>query len=184
MKPLSDFTTPRRLIPLISRHFFPVEHPEPFVCTTGLKNGSRFPFIAHFLSSGLGLAAAAVLAGASEDSVTAGAAFFAVDAVLPCGFGSVLEASATGFAADAFTTAVFAGTSTGFAAFCTGAADTELLAVATFTSVVLVSTGLAAAVLTAAVLAAGAGALFATLGDAPSGCRVSTIFPAAPGVNS
>ena len=63
MKPLSDFTTPRRLIASISRHFLPVEQPEPFCCTTGLKNGSRFPLIAHFLSSGLGLAAE-VFAGA------------------------------------------------------------------------------------------------------------------------
>src|SRR5438270_641843 len=55
MKPLSDFTTPRRLIWPISRHFFPVEHPEPFVCcTTGLKKGSRFPIMAHFFASGLG----------------------------------------------------------------------------------------------------------------------------------
>ncbi len=29
MKPPSDFTTPRTLICPISRHFFPVEHPEP-----------------------------------------------------------------------------------------------------------------------------------------------------------
>src|ERR1700756_1354328 len=58
MKPLSLFTTPCRLICPISRHFFPVEHPEPVgCCTTGLKKGSRLPFIAHFFSSGFGLAA-------------------------------------------------------------------------------------------------------------------------------
>src|SRR5260221_6088444 len=113
MKPLSDFTTPRRLIPPISRHFFPVDHPEPLVCTTGLKNGSRFPFIAHFLSSGLGLEALADLLGVSEGSFTAGAAFFAIDAVLPCCLVSGLEASATGCAAGTFTTAPFAGTRAG-----------------------------------------------------------------------
>src|SRR5580658_4984971 len=64
MKPLSDFTTPRRLIAPISRHFFPVEQPEPPCCTTGLKNGSRFPLIDHFLSSGLG-SLAALFAGTS-----------------------------------------------------------------------------------------------------------------------
>src|SRR5467141_99868 len=53
MKPPSDFTTPRRLICPISRHFFPVEQPDPPVCeTTGLKKGSRFPVIDHFFSSG------------------------------------------------------------------------------------------------------------------------------------
>src|SRR6204780_138321 len=53
MKPLSDFPTPRKLICPISRHFFRVEQPEPVgCCTTGLKKGSRFPFIAHFFSSG------------------------------------------------------------------------------------------------------------------------------------
>src|SRR3984957_15607576 len=54
MNPFSDFTTPRKLICPISRHFFPVEQPEPDdCCTTGLKKGSRFPLIAHFFSSGL-----------------------------------------------------------------------------------------------------------------------------------
>src|SRR5260370_9460123 len=53
MKPLSDFTTPRRLICPISRHFFPVEQPDPPACdTTGLTKGSRFPVIDHFFSSG------------------------------------------------------------------------------------------------------------------------------------
>src|ERR1700736_4036110 len=73
IKPLSDFTTPRRLICPISRHFFPVEQPEPpACCTTGLKKGSLFPVIAHFLSSAFGcfgtspflLASAAGLPGA------------------------------------------------------------------------------------------------------------------------
>src|SRR5208282_759658 len=66
MKPLSDFTTPRRLICPISRHFFPVEHPDPAACcTTGLKNGSRFPVMAHFFSSGFGLAATSLLPSAA-----------------------------------------------------------------------------------------------------------------------
>src|SRR5271170_6461512 len=66
MNPLSDFTTPRRLMLPISRHFLPVEQPEPFCCTTGLKNGSRFPFIAHFLSSALGLALSPILLTSSD----------------------------------------------------------------------------------------------------------------------
>src|SRR6202045_2481361 len=83
MKPLSDFTTPRRLIAPMSRHFFPVEQPEPFCCTTGLKNGSRFPLIAHFFfSSGLGsFVAAVLLAVADAGAFTAGDAL-AVDAAI------------------------------------------------------------------------------------------------------
>src|ERR1017187_10077326 len=90
MKPVSDFTTPRRLIAPISRHFFPVEQPEPFCCTTGLKNGSRLPLIAHFFSSLGGLGAFAI---------------FATKEALACCFGSGLEADATVFAEGAFTTA-------------------------------------------------------------------------------
>src|ERR1700722_13514927 len=80
MKPASDLTTPRRLMFPISRHFFPVEQPDPVgCCTTGLKNGSRLPFIAHFLSSafGPGLAASPPLsntglgAGASATGIAA-----------------------------------------------------------------------------------------------------------------
>src|ERR1039458_6189317 len=91
MKPVSDFTTPRRLIALISRHFFPVKQPEPLVCTTGLKNGSRFPFIAHFFSSGLGLESVLVAGAgaAAAGALTAGAADFATTgAALDCCFGS------------------------------------------------------------------------------------------------
>src|ERR1700688_414592 len=52
MNPASALTTPRKWICPISRHFFPVEQPEPpLCCTTGLKKGSRFPFIAHFFFS-------------------------------------------------------------------------------------------------------------------------------------
>src|ERR1700676_3294990 len=84
MKPLSDFTTPRRLIAPMSRHFFPVEQPEPFCCTTGLKNGSRLPLIAHFFfSSGLGsLVATAFLAGAGAGALTAGLALDVDAAIL------------------------------------------------------------------------------------------------------
>src|SRR5579863_4945429 len=100
MKPLSDFTTPRRLIPLISRHFLPVEQPEPFCCTTGLKNGSRFPFIAHFLSSALGsLGAVAIsdltsdLVSPAADALSAAADLVSLAAGLADGFiGSALAA--------------------------------------------------------------------------------------------
>src|SRR5712691_10674807 len=163
MKPASDFTTPRRLIPPISRHFFPVEQPEPFVCTTGLKNGSRFPFIAHFFSSGLGgLGAFALFAEAAAGALTAGAAIFATGAplagaaltaaALACCVGSGLEACAAAFEAGALATATFAGTRAAFAPV-------------------------------AEVLTAGAGAFFATLGAASSVCRVKMNLPAGPGVN-
>src|ERR1700674_1909931 len=87
MKPVSDFTTPRRLIAPISRHFLPVEQPEPFCCTTGLKNGSRLPVIAHFFSSGLGcLVPASLLAVAGAGALMAGDALIveplAVDAAI------------------------------------------------------------------------------------------------------
>src|SRR5208283_5985845 len=66
MKPLSDLTTPRRLICPISRHFFPVEQPDPDACcTTGLKKGSRFPVMDHFLDSALGLLASSPFASTS-----------------------------------------------------------------------------------------------------------------------
>src|ERR1700726_4974795 len=82
MKAASDFTTPRRLIAPISRHFLPVEQPEPFCCTTGLKNGSRLPLIAHFFSSGLGcFVATALLAVDGAAAVTSGFAL-AVDAAI------------------------------------------------------------------------------------------------------
>src|SRR5271165_7013100 len=78
IKPLSDFTTPRRLMLPISRHFFPVEHPDPDCCTTGLKNGSRFPLIAHFFSSCLGLAESEfLLATVALAAGFAGGSFFA-----------------------------------------------------------------------------------------------------------
>src|SRR5262252_9926401 len=97
IKPLSDFTTPRRLMALISRHFLPVEQPDPCCCITGLKNGSRFPFIAHFLSSGLGFAASpGLVAAGAAAAVTAFAGapalascfpsvFAAFDGALVCG---------------------------------------------------------------------------------------------------
>src|ERR1039458_4495478 len=117
MKPVSDFTTPRRLIALISRHFFPVEQPEPSVCTTGLKNGSRFPFIAHFFSSGLGLESVLVAGAGAAGALTAGAADFATTgAAMDCCFGSGFEACATGFAADSFTAATFSAAGAAFAA--------------------------------------------------------------------
>src|SRR5271165_3903730 len=119
MKPLSDFTTPRRLIVPISRHFFPVEHPEPFCCTTGLKNGSRFPLIAHFLSSGLGsLEAASGLASvlvATLASVLASAAGAGA-----AGLVSLAAGLAGGFIGSALATTTAAFVTAGLAA---GAAD-------------------------------------------------------------
>src|SRR5208282_2253642 len=51
MNPLSQCTTPRRLMAPISRHFLPVLQPEPPAwLTTGLMNGSRLPFAAYLLS--------------------------------------------------------------------------------------------------------------------------------------
>src|SRR5450631_4277796 len=102
MKPASDFTTPRRLIAPISRHFLPVEQPEPFCCTTGLKNGSRLPLIAHFFASGLGVlgaVASALLTGAATGALTAGAAILATPVPVTWGFGSTLAAEAAGFEA-------------------------------------------------------------------------------------
>src|SRR5437762_1105754 len=102
MKPESDFTTPRKLIPPMSRHFLPVEQPEPDCCTTGLKNGSRLPLIAHFFSSGLvGLGACATLTGAPTT-----AAGFAATTVFAGCLGSAF--TAIGFAAEAFESAAFA----------------------------------------------------------------------------
>ena len=51
MKPLSECTTPRRLMAPISRHFLPVLQPEPPAwLTTGLMKGSRLPFALYLLS--------------------------------------------------------------------------------------------------------------------------------------
>src|SRR5208283_5013735 len=114
MKPFSDFTTPRKLICPISRHFFPVEHPEPVgCCTTGLKNGSRLPLIAHFFSSGFGasalLLASAALASA-EILVAAGAA------ALAAGFGAIALAATAGcFFAVGLATPLTAALATGAA---------------------------------------------------------------------
>src|SRR5205807_7778250 len=90
MKPASDFTTPRRLMFPISRHFLPVEHPEPpCCCTTGLKNGSRFPFIAHFFSSGLGCCLVASAPLLAADGLAATEAAVLVSGVaFTCCFGA------------------------------------------------------------------------------------------------
>src|SRR5579864_2442540 len=99
MKPVSDFTTPRRLMVPISRHFLPVEQPEPCCCTTGLQKGSRLPLIAHFFSSGFGLGASATFTG----TATPGAAL-AATTVLAC-FASVFAPGAPGLAAGALASA-------------------------------------------------------------------------------
>src|ERR1700733_10419306 len=117
MKPLSDFTTPRKLIWPISRHFLPVEQPEPEdCCTTGLKNGSRFPLIAHFFSSGLGVLEASMLLTGS--SPFAEILVSAAGAVLAARFEVVGLAAITESGASVFL-ATPAGC--GFAAAITGA---------------------------------------------------------------
>src|SRR5579863_3795339 len=113
MKPLSDFTTPRRLIPLISRHFLPVEQPEPCCCTTGLKNRSRFPFIAHFLSSALGLAGSAGFAKAASGAAATAVAVFAAAFVSCFATCLVSDFAAAAFVAGAFASATF-GAATAF----------------------------------------------------------------------
>src|ERR1700758_3732178 len=104
MKPVSDFTTPRTLICPMSRHFLPVEQPEPeFCCTTGLKNGSRLPFIAHFFCSGFGGAGASTFFKVAGFSA---AGIFVVTAAT--GFEVTLEASTVvvvAFAAGPFASA-------------------------------------------------------------------------------
>src|ERR1043166_1878468 len=97
MKPESDFTTPRRLIVPISRHFFPVEHPEPCSCTTGLKTGSLLPVIAHFFSS-LGLGAAAGFAVTAGIATATGEALAATTVFAGC----LESALVTDFAAGGF----------------------------------------------------------------------------------
>src|SRR5271165_1370561 len=115
MKPLSAFTTPRKLICPISRHFLPVEQPEPVgCCTTGLKKGSRFPFIAHFFSSGFGAFGASMpVPGFSSAAILseAGAAGFAAAT-----FAAAAGADAAGFLAANASAGFAAGAATGAAA--------------------------------------------------------------------
>src|ERR1035438_1077156 len=193
MKPTSDLTTPRRLIAPMSRHFFPVEQPEPFCCTTGLKNGSRLPVIAHFFSfafsSGLGcLGSTAFLAEADSGAPTTGetllaagtatlgaeAAILAGDSTLACSMGSGLEAVA--FAAEAFTSATFGARMADLAVAVGGVA-----AVAAFPARAELEALTGAGLET---FSGGAGLLFATLGAAPCECKVKITLPAEPGVNS
>src|SRR5262249_51252657 len=96
----------------ISRHFLPVEQPEPFCCTTGLKNGSRFPFMAHFLSSCFGLGASAALSGSGAGALAAGAAGFCAGAAFAC----LVSARAAALAdLVSFAAATFESTVAGFA---------------------------------------------------------------------
>src|SRR5579872_3620339 len=157
MKPPSDFTTPRRLIPLISRHFLPVEQPDPCCCTTGLKNGSRFPFIAHFFSSALGLTGSAGFTAAGAGAAATAAIALAGDAF--ASFTTCLLSAfvGAGFIAGAFASATF-GAATG-ALFGTGA-----------DAIFAVGAGAAFA---------GAGAFFATTLP-PWVCRISANLPAGP----
>src|SRR5208337_1788571 len=121
MKPFSDFTTPRKLICPISRHFFPVEHPEPVgCCTTGLKNGSRLPLIAHFFSSGFGAlgASALLLASAALATGAAGAAPPFAGAATGITAPGFAVAPGAGFAAGVAEGVVFVGC-TAWLVFCT-----------------------------------------------------------------
>src|SRR5271165_7077267 len=117
MKPFSDFTTPRKLICPISRHFFPVEHPEPVgCCTTGLKNGSRLPLIAHFFSSGFGALGASALLLASAALASAEILVAAGAAALAAGFGAIALAATAGcFFAVGLATPLTAALATGAA---------------------------------------------------------------------
>src|SRR5580692_6448495 len=167
MKPLSECTTPRKLICPISRHFFPVEQPEPVgCCTTGLKKGSRFPFIAHFLSSGFGVlrASATVLAGFSSAAIL----------LAPAAVAAGLAASTLAVATEADPAGFL-----GMNASCGFAVAVEVAVTGA------AATGLAATACTLAVAAgafaeAAAGAFFATA----SVCSVKTKLLPGPGVNS
>src|ERR1700692_1305219 len=140
MKPLSDFTTPRRLIAPMSRHFFPVEQPEPFCCTTGLKNGSRLPLSAHFFSSCLGFAATAPLAGAGGpftaglaldmDAAIVVEAILVVAGVVPGALAAPVAGAAILVAGAAWTSCFASGLEVG-AAFEAGAFTTVFGAAAT-----------------------------------------------------
>src|ERR1700727_1530739 len=143
MNPFSDFTTPRTLICPISRHFLPVEQPEPplVCCTIGLKKGSRFPVIAHFFSSGLGVLGASGTSGLPDASVLSVAAILVVaTAVLAAGFVERLVVVTTGVAAF-----FAAKISCGFAAVVAGAGAT--LAFAAGTAAAFAAIGLTVAVL-------------------------------------
>src|SRR5579863_5717793 len=112
MKPVSDFTTPRKLMEPISRHFFPVEQPEPFCCTTGLKKGSRLPVIAHFFSSGLGAGGATALATTGAGAIATGPATLAAGAAIFVVAGATLATAGAGLATGA---AILTGAAAAFA---------------------------------------------------------------------
>src|SRR5579862_5612201 len=102
MKPSCDFTTPRTLICPISRHFFPVEQPDPVACcTTGLIKGSRLPFIAHFFSSGFGALAASSVVPIGASLSSAGAFAPATLAGLAGGLAAAIVVILTGACAVA-----------------------------------------------------------------------------------
>src|ERR1700722_2794916 len=113
MKPTSDLTTPRTLMWPISRHFFPVEQPDPpACCTTGLKNGSRLPFMAHFFSSGGACFEASVLTSSAGFRATAGltsgvAAIFTFFGALDFGCAAAATLTETFFPAPAVFAAGF-----------------------------------------------------------------------------
>src|SRR4051794_6490583 len=166
MKPLSDFTTPRTLMALISRHFLPVAQPEPDCWTTGLKKGSRLPLIAHFFSSGLGcLGASAILTG-----VPCVAVGLAATTVLGCCLLSAFTGVATGFAGATLVSATFA--------------TVTALAAGAFTSATFGARASAGVFVAGTAGFTGAGAFLATAVPASCVCRINTVFPAGPGVTS
>src|SRR5512142_3340413 len=157
MKPVSDFTTPRKLIAPMSRHFFPVEQPEPCCWTTGLKNGSRLPLIAHFFSSGFG---AGFAAGVATAGAVAGAATLASTTVFASCFGVAFVAGAPVFGASVLAT-VFLGSGFTDGAFGAGSALATVCGSAAGLDSFL----------------AGAVTVFATSDAPPCACRVSTSLP-------
>src|SRR5512141_2591513 len=134
MKPLSAWTTPRRLIAPISRHFLPVLQPEPPAwLTTGLMKGSRLPLALFLLvctpCSSVGEASPAPLAAALLLAAATGAGGLLFGAAT-AGFAGALCLIAT--AETRFTaTAFFVGAEAGFggatAALPLGLAATGLL---------------------------------------------------------
>src|SRR5438270_3792102 len=128
MKPVSDLTTPRTLMAPISRHFLPVAQPEPCCCTTGLKNGSRLPAIAHFFPSGLGcFGASATFIGTAAAK---GLALAATTVFTGCCLISAFTGTATALTAGAFSPGGFASAfaiATGAGAFACAAFTTAFL---------------------------------------------------------
>src|SRR5208337_2300178 len=120
MKPLSAWTTPRRLIAPISRHFLPVLQPEPPAwLTTGLMKGSRLPLALFLLvwtvcssedaASAAGAAARLAATGASSLGAGVGAGLCPTKTAPPCLAWSLLFAFAECTCTGAEGAKIFAG---------------------------------------------------------------------------